>query len=60
MNDFQNEKKEKRLDKHIQAKDRLKLKREDDKDRFHHLIERQTQMNNLIKEFKEAYQEEVD
>lgn len=40
MNEIHKDKQEKRLEKQIQAKDRLKLKREDDKDRFHHLIER--------------------
>jgi len=55
MTEFQKDKTDKRMEKQLLAKDRLKNIKEDHKDRFDHLIERQTQMNNLIKEFKEAY-----
>jgi hypothetical protein len=51
---------QKRAEKHAMAQDRLKNLKLDHKERFNHLMERQEQMGNLMKEVREAYREEVD
>ena len=52
--------KQNRDDKLLSAKEKHKLIQVDEKEKFRYLQDRQNQRNSLIREVKEAFNEEID